>query len=844
MKNRYFAIVTFLALGLILTGGVASAEETQPGVGRISVVSGEVSTQRGDSGDWVATTVNAPVAPGDQVSTGAHSRTEIQLDYANILRLDQSTLAKVADLTRTRIQIQVAQGLVNFDVLKGSEAEAEIDTPSVAVRPLGEGRYRIEVDPNSSQTRVTVREGEVEVSTPQGSTRVKKGDLITIEGTDNPQYQTASAPGKDEWDNWNKDRDRTIEDAESWQHTNRYYAGTGDLDRYGHWEYVPGYDYVWAPYAAPGWVPYSAGNWVWEPYWGWTWVSYEPWGWAPYHYGRWFCWNNSWVWWPGPVYAAYRPVWAPAYVSFFGFGFGGGHWGFNFGFGFGSGFGFGASIGWLPIGPHDPFCPWYGRYGNSYNLVNVTNITNITNIRNIGTIPPLATARQPVMSNLNSVANNARVRQGLTTVPAVQFGRGSIAASRQAVTPEMLKQGQLVAGRLPVVPTRASLSPVKRPVNQAALPAHANANQHFFTKTAPPAGPTPFTQQAAQVRQMIQQRGASGAAERGNGATAPEASGARGAPATAARSQGNFSQGGMATPEAKAGSTSPSTGQGSNRSPNFGNESAGQFSRSGSSSRTPFYDNQALSRLPQSGFGRSGNQAASQKPQGSPSAQSGTLPGPSATSESRPGWRRFGDGSQPGVSAPNGRAQTPPTAERAQPRIAAPAPAQSSRPGWQSFAQGGQSRGSVSPQQGTSSHPGFQEPGGSRFPSRSETPSYGQPQRSFESQPGGERGFQRPSPSYSQPQGSYGRPLLQIRKPIVTERTPRSYNGGGSSGGYGGGSRGSYSGLSRASTMGGYQGGYSGASRGSYNGGYRGGAPSSSRGFSSSGSHSGGHGRR
>jgi hypothetical protein len=767
MKNRYFAILTFLALALLFAGKLANAQEAQPGVGRISVINGEVSLQRGDSGDWVATTVNAPVAPGDRVSTGARSRTEIQLDYANILRLDQNSVAKIADLRSNRIQVQVAQGLVNFDVLKGSQTEAEIDTPSVAVHPLGEGRYRIEVGSNS-QTLVTVREGEAEVSTPQGSTHVKKGELITIEGTDNPQYQIASASGKDDWDNWNKDRDHVVQDAQSWQHTNPYYTGTGDLDRYGHWEYVPGYDYVWAPYAGPGWVPYSAGSWVWEPYWGWTWVSYEPWGWAPYHYGRWFYYGNSWLWWPGPVYPAYRPLWAPAYVSFFGFGFGAG---LGFGFGFGAGFGFGGSIGWLPIGPHDPFFPWYGRYGGSYNTVNVTNITNIRNITNIGGIPPLATARQPMMSNLNSVANNIHVRQGLTTVPAAQFGRGPVTASHQAVTSEMMRQGQLVAGGLPVVPTRASLSAVNRPANPAALPAHGNANQHFFTKSTPPAGPRPFAEQAAQVRQMVQQKGAAPAAERSTGlAGAPSATG-RG------QGEGSFARGGMATPEGK-------TGEAGNRSSSFGSESAGQSTRSSGASRTPFYDNEALNRLPQTGFGRSGNQPAaadggsqaagrpgSQKPQGSPSAQSGTVAGHGATSDSRTGWHRFGDSS----SAPGDRTQ------------GSPAPSHSAGQG-----QGGWRK--------------FERPA----PSERNSQSFGS--RSESANPGWNRSPSRPqSPSYGQSQHSYQRPPLEISKPIVTERASHSYGGG---------------------------------SRGGNDGGYRGSAPSGSRGSSSSGSHSGGHGRR
>ena len=79
---------------------------------------------------------------------------------------------------------------------------------------------------------------------------------------------------------------------------------------------------------------------------------------------------------PGPVGAAYYPIWSPAYVSFFGFG--GRHFGFGVGFGFGS-------IGWCPIGPYDFYHPWYGRgFHNSYNAVNITNITNITNINNRG----------------------------------------------------------------------------------------------------------------------------------------------------------------------------------------------------------------------------------------------------------------------------------------------------------------------------------------------------------------------------------------------------------------------------------------------------------------------------
>src|SRR5947209_13421686 len=321
------------------SGEATSASEgTQPDVARISLIHGDVSMQRSDTGDWAVTSINAPLVRGDQVATGEKSRTEIQLDYADIVRLAARSQVKIADLTRTRIQLKVAQGYASYTQFKGSEADVEIDTPNVAVRPLKHGRYRVQVN-SDAETDVIVREGEAEITTPQGSTILKEGQQITIRGIDNPEYRTADAPGTDDWDVWNKDRDRWIQDAEGWRRTNRYYTGVNDLDASGHWAYVPGYGWVWSPYQTAGWAPYQYGRWVWEPYYGWTWVSYEPWGWAPYHYGRWFLYSGSWFWWPGPVHVRYRPLWAPAYVAFLGFGH---H--VNFGFGFGS-------IGWIPCGP-------------------------------------------------------------------------------------------------------------------------------------------------------------------------------------------------------------------------------------------------------------------------------------------------------------------------------------------------------------------------------------------------------------------------------------------------------------------------------------------------------------
>src|SRR3984957_1502565 len=233
--------------------------QAEPGVGRLSLIQGDVSTQRGDNGQWVAATMNTPIEPGDRVSTGQGARAELQLDYANILRMSNDVSANVTVLTRNKIQIQVGQGLTTYSVLRGSEADTEIDTPNASIHPIAEGEYRILVNSNA-ETQVIVRSGSVEVSTPQGTTRVDKGQMITVAGTETAQYKTDPAPGKDEWDSWNNDRDKRVTTAQSWQHTDRYYTGTEDLDNHGTWSEIPDYGQVWTPQADPGWAPYRDGR--------------------------------------------------------------------------------------------------------------------------------------------------------------------------------------------------------------------------------------------------------------------------------------------------------------------------------------------------------------------------------------------------------------------------------------------------------------------------------------------------------------------------------------------------------------------------------------------------------
>jgi hypothetical protein len=457
----------------------------QPGVARVSSLRGDVTTQRGDNGEWIAATLNTPVSPGDRVATGDRSRAELQLDFADTVRMSERATVKIAGLTRSQIHLQVGQGLVTYTVGRGAEAVTDIDTPNAAIRPAsGEGEFRILVN-SDAETQVIIRRGSADISTPQGSTRVDAGQMITIAGTDNPQYRVSQAPARDDWDNWNNDRNRSITNADSWHRTNRYYTGSEDLDPYGRWTTVPDYGQVWVPSVAPGWAPYRAGRWVWEPYFGWTWVSYEPWGWAPYHYGRWLPYGGSWAWWPGPVvaYPTYYPIWSPAYVSFFGFGGGG------FGVGFGFGFGFGH-VGWLACGPGDWYHPWYGRFGGRGNFVSIHN-TTINNFHNGWR--PLGTGRRG-FSNLNEASRNDHVRSGMSSMDSKSFGRGTVPAHQSGISAAEFHNASMVSGKMPVSPGKGSYSSTSRAANPATIRSASSSSQHFYSaprSTARAAAETP-----------------------------------------------------------------------------------------------------------------------------------------------------------------------------------------------------------------------------------------------------------------------------------------------------------------------------------------------------------------
>src|SRR6266403_4044241 len=106
MKRNFLVWVFLPGFFTVLS---SAQVDIPPGVACLSLIKGDVSAQRGDTGDWAAAALNQPLVSGDRISTGDGSQAELQLDHSNILRLGNNAQAKIAILTLERTQIVRAQ---------------------------------------------------------------------------------------------------------------------------------------------------------------------------------------------------------------------------------------------------------------------------------------------------------------------------------------------------------------------------------------------------------------------------------------------------------------------------------------------------------------------------------------------------------------------------------------------------------------------------------------------------------------------------------------------------------------------------------------------------------------
>ncbi|MFL5253437.1 MAG: DUF6600 domain-containing protein [Rhodopila sp.] len=441
---KFFRLATTVAMTALLSGTLspppaAAQPAPTPGlipppgqnqgdpparVGRIARVSGQVSYHTADDAAWSAASHNYPVSSGDAFWTEPAASAALEVSDSRIV-LAGGTEFDVTTLDAGGLQAVAAQGEVYLRLRDLAPDEVwTVQTPRGLVRLGTAGRYAIVIGTTEQPTLVTVLEGAADIQGPGLSLQVSGNQTAMITGTGSFTGSIGPAQ-RDGFLTAQLEAERPRPAAVAVPQYVAAMPGGSDLAETGSWSQVPQYGQVWYPQVSPGWVPYRHGHWAYVAPWGWTWVDDASWGFAPSHYDRWVEVDGRWAWTPGgapggisgPAVVTERPVYAPALVAFVGLA---------------AGAAVGAAlasrtVGWVPLGPREPYRPWYHASDGYVRQMNVNHVTNVTTI-----------------NTSNVTVNNFINRGAATAVPAA-----AMMESRpvQAVAQPLTAQQLAAAGR-------------------------------------------------------------------------------------------------------------------------------------------------------------------------------------------------------------------------------------------------------------------------------------------------------------------------------------------------------------------------------------------------------------
>lgn len=466
-------VLAFAAVAAIATALWTKYERTAdakalPNAARIERVEGQVGMSQSldnSNSQWIEARANNPITVGDRIYTRENSRSQIAFTGRNFATIEANTALDVLDLSGQRTQVALRNGSALFDV--GSPAELfEVATPCGAVDLEQPGIYHVSINENGNAV-ATAYSGGAQVVGQGGAGRIDKGEYLAIPcqgsspavlsrvdsgeaGTVIDNYYRARYPRR--YDGRYRSYYTYLDDPyyydpsrqyNSYNYVSDYIPGVYDLDDYGDWQYVSDYGYCWHPRVDSSWAPYQSGYWETDYPYGLTWVSNEPWGYAPYHYGRWTYSANEWFWIPAST-SSY-PTYSPALVAFLPFS--------------------DSSIGWVALGPGDPYVPRY--YDSNWQ--------------------PIYTSRSDIFVDRIS---NISVPGAVAVVPVQQFTQVIDPRVISRVDPQTIARVRPVMDPLTVAPLRRAAFQTRAAQPRFDMP-QAVAQRVFNTPVVTSAVPAP-----------------------------------------------------------------------------------------------------------------------------------------------------------------------------------------------------------------------------------------------------------------------------------------------------------------------------------------------------------------
>jgi uncharacterized protein DUF6600/FecR-like protein len=302
----------------------AAADSSHARIIRLSLVQGDVRFARDFHGDpladskaaWETAELNLPIRQGYVLATD-NGRAEVEFENGAMAFLKENTVLEFYDLTlrdgarTTRLVLR--QGSASFYVNPARDDYFSVTGGDFTVEASDRSSFRL--DNYDDGSTVETLKGHVAVLHKDSTTRLEKGQSLSMKAGDEGSLSVGRVPEEDEFDHWVSGRIDTVSTATAaalqYSSSPSYAPGFGSLYSYGSWFGCGGYGYGWRPFGAGfGWSPFTDGQWIFDPTFGWTWDSFQPWGWAPYHYGGWLfdsgC--GGWFYSPPLLYGFYSGV--------------------------------------------------------------------------------------------------------------------------------------------------------------------------------------------------------------------------------------------------------------------------------------------------------------------------------------------------------------------------------------------------------------------------------------------------------------------------------------------------------------------------------------------------------
>ncbi len=291
--KRTISLVSTLTLSLMFVMSMSASAQylVSTKAGFVNRADGKVYIQRVDSEDGQAgrASLGTQMRDGDRLKTETDSRAEILLSPGSYLRLDQNTEVRAVSTEFMQMTFELIKGSMIVEVgidpqpigafVASARQAVTKKTPLEIVTPQGTffaaKDTLVRVDTKTAATWIAVRQGEIRLGTrdlvaANKAEKVKRGKLVRLTGSNQPELAKVDKDQIDNFDSWSFVRAQTLVQANLSslrQNTTLAQGGWFYNSFFGCYSFVPYRGYLVSPYGFGFFRNYADCLWY-DPFFG------------------------------------------------------------------------------------------------------------------------------------------------------------------------------------------------------------------------------------------------------------------------------------------------------------------------------------------------------------------------------------------------------------------------------------------------------------------------------------------------------------------------------------------------------------------------------------------------